>query len=56
VSGRSLRVLHTDYALISPTGDSVAVYSKQGGLTLVSLDNIESVKPDAAKVKPRHAT
>lgn len=52
VSGRTLRVLHTDYALVSPTGDSVAVYSKAGGLTLVALSNIEAIKPDA---KPKHA-
>ncbi|MSU50432.1 MAG: hypothetical protein EXS37_15335 [Opitutus sp.] len=49
VSGRSLRVQHTDYALVSPTGDSVAVYSKAGGLTLVSLSNIESITPDAKR-------
>jgi len=49
VSGRTLRVQHTDYALVSPTGDSVAVYSKAGGLTLVSIGNIESIKPDRKK-------
>ncbi len=49
VSGRTLRVPHSDYALVSPTGDSVAVYSKAGGLTLVSLNNIEAVKPEGKK-------
>ena len=49
VSGRTLRVQHTDYALVSPTGDSLAVYSKAGGLTIVSIHNIESIKPDRKK-------
>lgn len=49
VSGRTLRVRHIDYALVSPTGDSVAIYSKAGGLTVVSISNIESIKPDRKK-------
>ncbi len=49
LSGRTLRVQHTDYALVSPTGDSLAVYSKAGGLSVVSIPNIEAIKPDRKK-------
>jgi hypothetical protein len=42
--GRVFKIQHTDYILISPTGDHAAFYPEGGGHTLIDTRQITSIE------------
>jgi hypothetical protein len=42
--GRVFTIQHTDYILLSPTGEGAAFYPEGGGLTLIDTRQITSIE------------
>ena len=43
--GATFRVFHPDYAMISPTGESVIIFERDGHYSVVNMQLIVSLEP-----------
>ena len=54
--GATFRVFHPDYAMISPTGESVIIFERDGHYSVVNMNlvvSLEPVRPKATKKAKR---